>query len=226
MDADFWLKRWQEGATGFHMTRVTPLLAKFWPQLGVPAGSRVLVPLCGKSLDMVWLASQGHDVLGVELSPLAVEQFFTEQNLEPAVHESPLGKHYVAGRIEILCGDIFQLDEVTLAACQGAYDRGALVALPPSMRAKYIDHVYGKLADDYRGLLLTLEYNQYAMEGPPFSVEAAEIKQHFAPHSSATQLARMDILEKEPKFAERGLKSLDSVTWRLERRAVGAARNG
>src|SRR5690606_282577 len=85
MDADFWLERWNEGRTHFHQDRVTPLLQKLWPTLALPAGSRVLVPLCGKSLDMVWLAEQDMRVLGVELSPLAVEQFFSENKLQPAV---------------------------------------------------------------------------------------------------------------------------------------------
>ena len=218
MDPEFWLKRWQEGATGFHMTRVTPLLAKYWPSLGVASGARVLVPLCGKSLDMVWLAAQGYRVLGVELSPVAVEQFFEEQKLVAEIHESPLGTHYVAGEIEILCGDVFKVDAGTLGQCEGVYDRGALVALPPSMRRDYAQHVYGQLADGYLGLLLTLEYDQALMEGPPFSVPAAEIQELFSPLGEVSTLARMDILDKEPKFQARGLKALDSVTWRLEGR--------
>lgn len=218
MDPQFWLKRWQEGATGFHMTRVTPLLAKYWPSLGVASGARVLVPLCGKSLDMVWLAAQGYRVLGVELSPVAVEQFFEEQKLVAEIHESPLGTHYVAGEIEIICGDVFKVDAGTLGQCEGVYDRGALVALPPSMRRDYAQHVYGQLADGYLGLLLTLEYDQALMEGPPFSVPAAEIQELFSPLGEVSTLARMDILDKEPKFQARGLKALDSVTWRLEGR--------
>ncbi len=218
MDPEFWLKRWQEGATGFHMTRVTPLLAKYWPSLGVASGARVLVPLCGKSLDMVWLAAQGYRVLGVELSPVAVEQFFEEQKLVAEIHESPLGTHYVAGEIEIICGDVFKVDAGTLGQCEGVYDRGALVALPPSMRRDYAQHVYGQLADGYLGLLLTLEYDQALMEGPPFSVPAAEIQELFSPLGEVSTLARMDILDKEPKFQARGLKALDSVTWRLEGR--------
>ena len=215
MDADFWLKRWQDGATGFHMTRVTPLLGKYWPSLNLPAGSRVLVPLCGKSLDMVWLASQGYRVLGVELAPTAVSQFFDEQKLQAALHETSLGRHYVAGNIEIICTDIFNVNAETLATCAGVYDRAALVALPSDMRADYVRHVYPALAPNYRGLLLTLEYDQSAMEGPPFSVAAAEIQSLFQDHSRTEVLARMDILDKEPKFAERGLKALDSVTWQL-----------
>lgn len=216
MDAEFWLKRWREGATGFHMDRVSPLLMKYWASLGLPQESRVLVPLCGKSLDMVWLAAQGHRVLGVELAPMAVEQFFHEQNLTPVESESAIGKHYVAGEIEIICGDIFQLDSATLAGCTGVYDRGALVALPPEMRARYVEHVYGGLAPGYRGMLLTLEYDTALMDGPPFSIPSNEVEALFSGHSQARELNRMDIIEHERKFAERGLESLNSVVWRLD----------
>lgn len=216
MDAEFWLNKWNDGTTGFHMTRVTPLLSKHWPAFGLPTDSRVLVPLCGKSLDMVWLAAQGHRVLGVELVPLAVEQFFREQGLHPTEHESPLGRHYVSGQIEIILGDIFNLDAVTLQSCSGVYDRGALVALPADMRRRYAQHVYGQLADDYRGLLLTLDYDQSQMQGPPFSIPAAEVQALFGAHSRATLLDQLNIIDKEPKFAERGLKAIDSVAWRLD----------
>ena len=216
MDAEFWLKRWREGATGFHMDRVSPLLMKYWASLGLPQASRVLVPLCGKSLDMVWLASQGHRVLGVELAPMAVEQFFHEQNLTPVESESALGKHYIAGEIEIICGDIFQLDSATLAGCTGVYDRGALVALPPEMRSRYVEHVYGGLAAGYRGMLLTLEYDIALMDGPPFSIPSNEVGALFSGHTQPRELNRMDIIEHELKFAERGLDTLNSVVWRLD----------
>lgn len=215
MDADFWLQRWHEGATGFHMERVSPLLEKYWPTLAITPHARVLVPLCGKSLDMVWLAGQGHRVLGVELVPSAVEQFFAEHDLSPTEHESAAGTHYVAGSIEIICGDIFNLDEATLASCSGVYDRGALVALPPDMRQRYARHVYGRLASGYRGFLLAVEYDQSLMEGPPFSVAAAEVSELFAGLAVATELGRLDIIDKEPRFAERGLTRFESVSWRL-----------
>jgi thiopurine S-methyltransferase len=220
MDGEFWLERWREGRIGFHQERVTPLLQKYWPSLGLSSESQVLVPLCGKSLDMLWLAEQGHHVLGVELAPLAVEQFFAENGLTPDIRPSPLGKHYVHGRIEIICGDIFALDKATLAACQGVYDRAALIALPEAMRGRYVRHVYGQLSDQYRGLLLTLEYQQDAMDGPPFSVEEAEVRRLFAGHSDATAIDRRDILQKEPRFIERGLKRLDTVVYDLKRAGV------
>ncbi|GAB1575670.1 thiopurine S-methyltransferase [Bordetella petrii] len=217
MDADFWLERWRDGRTHFHQTRVTPLLAKYWPSLGLPAGSRVLVPLCGKSLDMVWLAQQGYRVLGVELSPLAVEQFYAENGLRPSVREAGQGSYYTAGDIEIYCGDIFALGPDVLGACAGAYDRAALVALPADMRARYARHVYGQLAGSYRGLLITLDYDQDQMEGPPFSVRDDEVQALYAGHSDALLIDRRDILAKEPKFAERGLDRLDTLVYRLQR---------
>src|SRR5690606_18613610 len=219
MDAAFWHERWREGRTHFHQSRVTPLLAKYWPALGVPAGSRVLVPLCGKSIDMVWLAEQGHRVLGVELSPLAVEQFFAEQGLQADIRQVGHGQYYRAGDIEIYCGDIFDLDADVLSECAGAYDRAALVALPADMRARYARHVYGQLSESYRGLLITLDYEQSQMDGPPFSVRDDEVQALYAAHSHAELIDRRDILDKEPKFAERGLTQLDTLVYRLSRRA-------
>ncbi|AHC49164.1 thiopurine S-methyltransferase [Achromobacter xylosoxidans] len=215
MDAEFWLERWRDGRTHFHQTRVTPLLQKYWPTLSVPAGGKVLVPLCGKSLDMVWLAAQGYQVLGVELSQLAVEQFFTENELKPVIHESAYGRRYVAGNIEIICGDIFKLDAPLLSHCVGAYDRAALVALPADMRGDYVRHVYGQLAPGYRGLLITLDYPQEEMDGPPFAVVDAEMRNLFTGVSPAVIIDRRDILAKEPKFAERGVSRLDTVVYRL-----------
>ncbi|MBP0600848.1 thiopurine S-methyltransferase [Herbaspirillum sp. LeCh32-8] len=217
MEAQFWLERWREGRTHFHQSRVTPLLQKYWPQLALPAVSTVLVPLCGKSLDMLWLAEQGHKVLGVELSELAVQQFFSENGLQARVHESAQGKHYVAGQIEIICGDIFALSDATLAACAGAYDRAALIALPPEMRGRYAEQVYGRLPAGAQSILITLEYAQEQMDGPPFAVMEDEVLRLYAPLTNAQAIDRRDILEKEPKFIERGLKKLDTVVYRLRR---------
>lgn len=218
MECDFWIERWRDGQTGFHQKRVTPLLQKFWPGLNLSPGSQVLVPLCGKSLDMIWLAEQGHRVLGIELATLPVEQFFQENNLQPTIHQAADGVHYLADNIEIICGDIFEVKANTLANCTGVYDRAALIALPASMRKHYTQHVYSQLADDYAGLLLTLEYDQTQMDGPPFSVYEVEVMALFSPHSEATVLDRRGILDKEPKFAQRGLTALDTVSYRLNRK--------
>ena len=218
MHADFWLERWRDGRTFFHQPKVMPSLQKYWPSLGLPAGSRVLVPLCGKSLDMVWLAEQGLRVLGVELSQIAVEQFFAENALHPEITDSALGRHYSASapNIEIICGDIFKLDAATLSSCTAVYDRAALIALPPPMRDPYVRHVYGQLAGGYRGILITLDYAQEQMGGPPFSVPDAEVQALYAGNSEAIIVSRRGILEEEPKFAERGLKKLEEIVYRMQ----------
>ena len=216
MDAEFWLERWRDGRTHFHQTRVTPPLTKYWPTLELPAHSKVLVPLCGKTLDMLWLAEQGHQVLGAELSSLAVEQFYEENGLTPTIREADGGRYYAAGQIEIYCGDIFDMPPEVLGSCTGVFDRAALVALPQSMRAQYAATIYGRLAPDYRGLLITLDYEQSQMEGPPFSVSADEVQRLYSAHSMATLIDRRDILDKEPKFKTRGVAQLDSFVFRLQ----------
>ena len=217
MDASFWHQRWEEGRIGFHQASASPLLARHWPALGLPEGSRVFVPLCGKSLDMVWLAEQGHAVFGVELSTLAVAQFFAERGLEPSVRESPAGVHYRGGPYELLCGDAFALGAELLADCAGAYDRAALVALPPETRALYADTCWRRLPPHCRGLLVTMEYPQAERAGPPFSVEAPEVDLLFGAEWSPELLERRDILDREPGFAADGVSALSTCAWRLQR---------
>ena len=222
MDADFWLQRWREGRTGFHRNEVMPLLQKHWPSLGVPRGARVLVPLCGKTLDMPWLAAQGHRVLGVELSPLAVAQFFAEHGLVPERHASPLGVHHVAGDIEIIQGDVFALDNATLAGCAAVYDRAAVIALPPPLRERYACELYRRLPAGCRGLMITLEYPQHEMAGPPFSVDGVDIAARFGRDWVIQSLERRDILAAEPRFQADGVSALHTGVYSLERKPAAA----
>ena len=191
MDHEFWLQRWREGRIGFHQRDVSPLLKKHWPTLGLAQESRVFVPLAGKSNDMLWLAAQGHRVLAVELSPLAVEQFMAEHDLVPKVHSSSQGTHYLAGSIELICGDVFKVDAALLAECAAIYDRAALVALPPEMRGSYVQQVYGKLPPGCRGLLIALEYPQQLRNGPPFSVQKSEVRERLEPRWQVELLERI-----------------------------------
>src|SRR5690606_37589678 len=163
---------------------------------------------------------QGHEVLGVELAQQPIEQFFAENNLQTTVRESAEGIHYRSGNIELICGDIFGISAATLATCQGAYDRAALVALPPETRRRYVAHTYGQLARPYHGLLITLDYNQEQMDGPPFSVNDAEVQSLYAQHSHANLIDRRAMLDKEPKFKERGLTALDTLVFSLEGNAT------
>ena len=218
MDADFWQQRWREGRIGFHQDRPTPLLEQYWGALGVPAGSRVLVPLCGKSLDLAWLAARGHRVLGVELSPLAVRQFFAEHDLTPEVHASANGTHYVAGAIEIIQGDAFALDPMLLAGCDAVYDRAALIALPADLRRTYRDTIYARLPAGCRGLVVTLEYPAAEKQGPPFPVDSDEMQALFSRDWALELLERRDILAQQPGFINDGVTGLHTSAWGMLRR--------
>ena len=217
MESSFWHERWREGKIGFHQDRVTPLLEKHWDALDLPAGSTVFVPLAGKSLDMDWLAARGHRVLGVELSELAVRQFFAGRGLLPTVSESRMGQHYVSGSIELICGDAFMLDAATLADCAAVYDRAALIALPPAMRKRYADELYARLPTGCLGLLVTLEYPQHEKNGPPFSVDEAEVHALFYRDWRIDVLERRDILAEQSGFVAEGVSSLSTIAYRLAR---------
>lgn len=217
MDPNFWHQRWQEGRIGFHQERITPLLEGHWDAIGASPGSRVFVPLAGKSLDMAWLAARGHRVLGVELSRLAIEQFFDEHALTPEIRETRYGTHYSAGDIELICGDAFDLDAAALADCQAVFDRAALIALPPELRTSYLRELYVRLPAGCRGLLVTLEYPQHQKQGPPFSVDEAEVRAGLAAGWSVEVLERRDILDREPGFAAEGITALSTVAYALQR---------
>lgn len=221
MHAEFWLQRWQQNRIGFHHDQPMPLLQKHWPVLALPKDSRVLVPLAGKSLDMLWLAAQGHRVLGVELSPLAVQQFLADNRLHADVHDSPMGRHHViSDRIEIIQGDVLGLDEATLASCAAVYDRAAVIALPADMRKRYARAVYDRLPRGSRGLMITLEYPQQEMDGPPFSVDTDEVHALLGARFEVERLERRDILSSQPKFSEQGVTSLHTSVHTLRRTAT------
>lgn len=221
MDADFWHTRWQDNRIGFHRETPLPLLVQHWPTLRLPPGSRVFVPLCGKSLDMVWLAEQGHRVLGVELSALAIRQFFAERGLVPKTYASPAGVHHVAGPWELIEGDAFALPAELLADCAGVYDRGALVALPPAMRNTYVRTTWQRLPAGCRGLLVTLTYPEHQKAGPPFPVTDEEVRERFSPDWKVEQLECRDILTHEPSFQAEGVTALSTSVHRMQRRDTG-----
>lgn len=218
MHPDFWLQRWHDNQIGFHQDKPTPLLLKHWPSIGMPAGATVFVPLAGKSLDMVWFASEGYRVLGVELSPLAIKQFISEHGVVPEVRESKYGTHYLAGPVEVIQGDVFALDATGLEDCSVVYDRAALIALPSELRKRYVDEVYSLLPQGCRGLLITLEYPQLEKQGPPFSVSEAEVRALFQAQWHVEVLERRDILAQQPTFIEEGVTALETVVYRLIRR--------
>jgi thiopurine S-methyltransferase len=152
-----WLQCWRDQQTDFNQKSVNPLLIRFWPDLGLVRGSRVFVPLCGKSLDMIWLAQQGHEVIGVELSPIAVRAFFRENHLKPTRRRVGQFTLWRQGRLSILCGDFFSLTLAELGQIDTVYDRAALTALPEAIRMLYIAHLQAIVSQVAQVFLLTTE---------------------------------------------------------------------
>ncbi len=178
MDADFWHERWETNNIAFHEGAANALLVKFFRELSLPKGSRVFVPLCGKTRDIGWLLSGGYRVAGSELSETAVRQLFVDLETEPEVSQSGPLKHYRAEDIDIFCGDIFDISADRLGSVSAVYDRAALVALPEGMRTRYTAHLK-KITGHVPQLLITLEYDQALMEGPPFSIDSEEVHRHY-----------------------------------------------
>lgn len=219
MDENFWLERWDRDETGFHQRSVNMQLRRFWPDLGLMEGDGVFVPLCGKSGDMTWLHARGHPVLGVELSPRAVAAFFSENGL---VSRRRRQRHFDVAEsdgIRILCGNFFDLTADDVAGTKAVYDRAALVALPPAMREQYAAHMTAILPPGTRMLVVTLEYPQEQMQGPPFSVPQADVERLYGPLGDVLRLRRDDVLSLNRPFAERGLTAMHECAFLVTARA-------
>ena len=176
MNPEFWHKRWQKGRIGFNQSTVNPLLIEYFNRLDIPAGSRVFVPLCGKSIDMVWLATQGYDVVSIELVETAVQEFFVEQNIEPTLYEhadNPTIKYYqgqLSGQtITLWVADIFGLTAEDI------------------MRVQYSEQIR-KISGKASQLLITLNYDQSKKNGPPFSINSEQLQQYCGGRYQITEL--------------------------------------
>ncbi len=178
MDAGFWHSRWAAGNIGFHEGTPNAHLMNHAARLGT--GRRVLVPLCGKSEDLASLAAQGHQVVGVELVESAVRAFFGEHQATPTITRvGPFGR-YTAENVTVLVGDFFATTRELLGPVDALYDRAALVALPPAMRSAYVEHLRTLMPAGAPGLVVTMEYPQDGMSGPPFSVPESEVRARYA----------------------------------------------
>ena len=201
-----WLERWREGRIGWHEAGGNASLKKHWKA----EGRRVLVPMCGKTVDMLWLEEQGNSVVGVELSDIAARAFFEENGLQYTVREGRLQAYTALGHdITIFCGDLFAFDELGFT---GWYDRGAFVATPSEQRPAYAEHINALLAPDADRLLITLEYDDSIATGPPFSISPGEIRRCWPDLKPVDRYD--DIDNGPPKFRDAGLQEMFETVWR------------
>ena len=217
MQPEFWLERWRLKQIAFHQSSVHPKLLEFWPRFHLKTASRVLVPLCGKSLDMLWLLAQGHHVIGVELSETALESFCTENGIPARRKTHGDFIVYEAPHLQLYCGDFFKLTAAQLQPVAAVYDRAALISWTPDLRMNYVQHLTALTTYGSTTLLITMEYLQTQMNGPPFAVARDDVQRAYGAHYSIQELDRQDTLPLEPRLRARGLDQLYETCYQLTR---------
>lgn len=212
MKPEYWLERWRENRLGFHRADVNPRLAQHHALVLSPA-IRVLVPLCGKSVDLEWLVVQGHEVVGVELSEQAAQAFFAERGITPTRSQRGHFIEYRQGALSILVGDFFEAKPELTGYCDGVYDRAAMIALPEDLRRRYVAHLPTLLAPNARLLLVTLYFD--AEGGPPFSVSPRAVHSAY-PGARVSELSRDDARSDAPGPVERGATFVHENAYLIE----------
>ncbi|MBO2614935.1 thiopurine S-methyltransferase [Shewanella algae] len=218
MEPGFWHERWHKQQIGFHQQDINPFLVKYWSTLALRGNEQVFVPLCGKSLDMCYLAEKGHDLLGCELSELAVRQFFEENGLEYQQKAFGELQAFSSEQMTLLQGDLFALKAEQLASVGAFYDRAALIAWPEEMRLQYAAKLAALLPRGRCGLLVTLEYPQDMLKGPPFSVTQEWIREHMSQWFEVTLLEQADVLADNPRFIAKEVSWLNESAYLLKRK--------
>jgi len=217
MDTGFWVKVWEDDQVHFHQKSVNPYLERYWDRLRLNGDETVLVPLCGKSKDMVWLNERGHNVYGVEISPIAVQAFFEENKIEHDQYEKSPFVYRDSGEIKILNGDFFHLTKDHLNSVSAVFDRAAIVALSEPLRYRYANHLINLLTTGTRVLLITVEYPEIETLGPPFSVRQSEIEKLFISHFKIELLGTDQYLARSAKFQKLGIRRIEEKVYHLQR---------
>jgi len=192
MEHHFWQDKWDNNKLGFHEGRPNELLINYFQTLNLAPNSSVFVPLCGKTRDIAWLLDHGYRVIGAELIESAIVQLFNELNIIPDIKQTANHVHYNAPNIDIFVGDIFHLQAEQIAPVDAIYDRAALVALPKDMRGQYSQHLVD-LTRSAPQLLITYEYDQDLVQGPPFSIHPKEVHHHYDAFYTFELLERTDV---------------------------------
>jgi len=218
MDPEFWHERWARDEIGFHQHDFNAYMQAFTDRLGLNPGDHIFVPLCGKSLDLLWLLQRGYRVSGVEISRRAIQDFFVENRIEARVADISGGELFQAQGLALYCADFFACDFPGMPNIDAVYDRAALVALPPRMRKAYVERMLELVEPGVRTLLVTLDYPQHEMHGPPFAVTLDEIAALYADTCRVERLHSEDCLEREPRFRKKGLTRLTEHVLLLERK--------
>lgn len=207
MDSDFWIKKWQQRDIGFHQSKYHAALEKY---AGRFSPGEILVPLCGKSMDMLHLVSSGHSVIGVELSIIACQDFFEENGISFTQKSEGDFIVFESDSITLWCGDFFKLPQHVWNEVSGIYDRAALVALPEEVRQRYAAEIAKHKKGQLEILLVSFEYPKDTIQGPPFSVTEQEIKRIFG--TFEVQKLQSETVTKNSKD-QKAIELTETVFW-------------
>jgi thiopurine S-methyltransferase len=217
MAIEDWHQRWRENKIAFHEANVNRYLQSYISDFQLPSGAQIFMPLCGKAFDIAWLANQGYEVIGIELSDIAINAFFAENGLSHQKFQAGNLVLHRAKNISLIQGDFFELTSSVLGKCDLVYDRAALIALNPEDRVKYVQHMKKLLPEVKHQLIVNLEYLQEQMGGPPFSVSEGDVESLYSDQFSINLLETNDIIEERQAWKERGLTALTESAYRLDR---------
>lgn len=215
MEHAFWHDKWSRKEIGFHLSEAHPWLVRYVEDFPLSSDDVVFVPLCGKTLDIGFFLSQNVKVIANELSETAVAELFDDLDLTPAIESwGEGGKVYRSDNLIVYVGDFFQLSESELVDVTVVYDRAAIVALPLEMRGSYGKKI-SEVCGQAKQIVMTLEYDQSVMSGPPFSVTRDEINSHYSHAYNIKEVIRKNIIEQEPRFKQKGLSAFYQALYEL-----------
>ncbi len=211
MEHEYWHNKWAANDIGFHKSAPHADLVSHWHTLQLPPQSSVFVPLCGKSHDIDWLLEANHRVVGAELNEPAIQALFDGLSLTPDVQQDGELTRYHSGNLTVYVGDVFLVTAKHLHTIDAVYDRAALVALPPGMRERYTQHLL-EVTHEAPQLLITFDYDQTTMQGPPHSVPEDEVRSHYGQSFMLNKLSEAPV---EGKL--KGKTPAMEVVWHLSR---------
>jgi len=212
-----WHSRWKSNKIGWHADQVNQNLIEYFSKLNLVDGDKIFVPLCGKSVDMLYLLQRGLKVVGVEMSEIAAKQFFSDNKLEYSVSKVDDLILYEGDGIQIFCGDFFTLKAKHLVGVKAVYDRASLIALDKALRQKYVNHLNDIISKDVRVLLLTLNYPKHQRVDPPFAVSKSEVNSLYGGSFQCQELQNISDIENEPMFLLQGVDFVEKAVYCLQK---------
>ncbi len=212
----FWVERWKNKDTGFHLCDIHPDLQAYFGRLSLKESDTVFIPLCGKTLDIHFFLQAKCKIIAVEMVELAVQQLFENLQINPQVSAWKHGKCYQSKNLTVYVGNVFDLSDEQLNSVNIVYDRAAFIALPYNLHAPY-SRLIKEIANPDKQMLITVEFDASKLQGPPFLLLPDNIKQYYGNQYQIELLHQEETINNEPNFQEKGLTSLMRKTYLLSK---------